>query len=133
MYTNGDRNPADTGDIAVYSYCVRGDATCGVGNPLINPVSTFFYLLPGFYVHAFLTYRINEYSIAKEWKSDSGNTTYIVYDGGNPWGMMLRDLGIPVPKEVDDVLSASCRCPCPVTGRPSPTCASRCPTHSDNS
>lgn len=113
MYTNGDRNPADTGDIAVYSYCVRGDATCGVGNPLINPVSTFFYLLPGFYVHAFLTYRINEYSIAKEWKSDSGNTTYIVYDGGNPWGMMLRDLGIPVPKEVDDVLSALVPVPMP--------------------
>ncbi|WP_244332610.1 PE-PPE domain-containing protein [Gordonia polyisoprenivorans] len=113
MYTNGDRNPADTGDIAVYTYCVRGDATCGVGNPLINPVSTFFYLLPGFYVHAFLTYRINEYSIAKEWTSDSGNTTYIVYDGGNPWGMMLRDLGIPVPKEVDDVLSTLVPVPMP--------------------
>ncbi|OPX10880.1 hypothetical protein B1964_23075 [Gordonia sp. i37] len=113
MYTNGDRNPADTGDIAVYSYCVRGDATCGVGNPLINPVSTFFYLLPGFYVHAFLTYRINEYSIAKEWTSESGNTTYIVYDGGNPWGMMLRDLGIPVPKEVDDVLSTLVPVPMP--------------------
>lgn len=120
MYTNGDRNPADTGDIEVISYCVRGDATCGVGNPFTNPVGTFFYLLPGFYVHAFLTYRINEYEIIDKWSSTQtdrgcgcGNTTYVVYDGGNPWGMMLRDLGIPVPKAADAVLSAIIPVPMP--------------------
>lgn len=120
MYTNGDRNPADTGGIEVISYCVRGDATCGVGNPFTNPVGTFFYLLPGFYVHAFLTYRINEYEIIDKWSSTQtdrgcgcGNTTYVVYDGGNPWGMMLRDLGIPVPKAADAVLSAIIPVPMP--------------------
>lgn len=111
MYTNGDRDASGTGDIAVYSYCVRGDATCGVGNPLVNPVSTFFYLVPGFYVHAFLNSRINEYEISDTWTD--GNTTYIVYDGGNPWGMMLRDMGFWVPEEFDDALSAAIPVPMP--------------------
>ncbi|AZG46429.1 cutinase family protein [Gordonia insulae] len=111
MYTNGDRDTADTGDVEVHSYCVRGDATCGVGNPFANPVSTFFYLIPGFYVHAFLTYRINEYDVAKTWTEN--NTTYTVYDGGNPWGMVLRDLGVPVPKEFDDFVSAVVPVPMP--------------------
>ncbi len=92
IYTNGDRDPADTGDIQVISYCVRGDATCGVGNPIAHPVSTLFYLLPGFYVHGFLNDDINDYDQAAEWTV--GNTTYVVLDGGNPWGMMLRDLGV---------------------------------------
>ena len=42
MYTNGDRDPADTGDIQVISYCVRGDATCGVGNPFAHPYPRSF-------------------------------------------------------------------------------------------
>ena len=118
MYTNGDRDVADTAGIKVVSYCVRGDATCGVGNPFTNPVGTFFYLVPGFYVHAFLTYRINEYDIAvdadgKKMEWDNGDTHYVVYDGGNPWGMMLRDLGIPVPKAADAVLSAIIPVPMP--------------------
>ncbi|GAC67048.1 PE-PPE domain-containing protein [Gordonia soli] len=128
MYTNGDRNPADTGDIRVESYCVRGDATCGVGNPFADPFSTFFYLVPGFYVHAFLTYRINEYDIEKQWMSDTGNTQYTVYNGGNPWGMMLRDIGIPIPTEFDDILDELVPVPMPgekttktIGGRPIPT------------
>ncbi|MGC4933250.1 hypothetical protein ACLQ3C_06165 [Gordonia sp. DT30] len=117
LYTNGDRDPADTGDIPVYSYCVRGDPTCGAGNPLVNPISTFFYLAPGFYVHGSLNQHINEYTITKEWTSQEagagGNTHYIVYEGGNPWGMMLRDLGIPVPREFDEALSALVPVPMP--------------------
>ncbi|MGV9709435.1 hypothetical protein ACWDTI_02050 [Gordonia sp. NPDC003424] len=124
MYTNGDRDAAATGDIAVRSYCVRGDATCGVGNPLANPASTLFYLLPGFYVHAFLNSRINEYKVEKTW--DDGHTHYVVYNGGNPWGMMLRDRGVPVPRTVDDLLDTAVPVPMPGEqatsgGRPVPT------------
>ena len=124
IYTNGDRDPADTGDIQVISYCVRGDATCGVGNPIANPVSTLFYLLPGFYVHGFLNDDVNDYDQAAEWTV--GNTTYVVLDGGNPWGMMLRDLGVPVPKEFDTALSTLVPVPMPgqqatVAGQPIPT------------
>jgi hypothetical protein len=120
IYTNGDRDPADTGDIQVISYCVRGDATCGVGNPIANPVSTIFYLLPGFYVHGFLNDDINDYDETAEWTV--GNTTYVVLDGGNPWGMMLRDLGLPVPTEFDTALSTVVPVPMPgqhtVAGQP---------------
>ena len=124
IYTNGDRDPADTGDIQVISYCVRGDATCGVGNPIANPVSTIFYLLPGFYVHGFLNDDINDYDETAEWTV--GNTTYVVLDGGNPWGMMLRDLGLPVPTEFDTALSTVVPVPMPgqqatVAGQPVPT------------
>ena len=124
IYTNGDRDPADTGDIQVISYCVRGDATCGVGNPIADPVSTLFYLLPGFYVHGFLNDDINDYDKTAEWTV--GNTTYVVLDGGNPWGMMLRDLGVPVPKEFDTALSTLIPVPMPgeqvtVAGQPIPT------------
>ena len=124
MYTNGDRDPADTGDIQVISYCVRGDATCGVGNPFAHPVSTIFYLAPGFYVHAFLNGDINDYDETAEWTV--GNTTYVVLDGGNPWGMMLRDLGLPVPSEFDAALSTLVPVPMPgeqatVAGQPVPT------------
>ena len=124
IYTNGDRDPADTGDIQVISYCVRGDATCGVGNPIANPVSTLFYLLPGFYVHGFLNDDINDYDKTAEWTV--GNTTYVVLDGGNPWGMMLRDLGVPVPTEFDTALSTLVPVPMPgqqatVAGQPIPT------------
>ncbi|MCH5641076.1 PE-PPE domain-containing protein [Gordonia sp. ABSL49_1] len=133
MYTNGDRDTDDMEGIKVISYCVRGDATCGVGNPFTNPIGTFFYLIPGFYVHAFLTYRINEYEVIDTWSSQApdrgcgcGNTTYVVYDGGNPWEMMLRDLGIPIPTEVDDILSAIIPVPMPgeqstIAGVPVPT------------
>src|SRR6478752_2135527 len=124
MYTNGDRAPADTGDIQVISYCVRGDATCGVGNPFAHPVSTLFYLAPGFYVHAFLNDDVNDYDQTAEWTV--GNTTYVVLDGGNPWGMMLRDLGLPVPTEFDTALSTLVPVPMPgeqaaVAGQPVPT------------
>jgi hypothetical protein len=124
IYTNGDRDPADTGDIQVISYCLRGDATCGVGNPIANPVSTIFYLLPGFYVHGFLNDDINDYDETAEWTV--GNTTYVVLDGGNPWGMMLRDLGLPVPTEFDTALSTVVPVPMPgqqatVAGQPVPT------------
>ena len=55
-----------------------------------------------------LSYRATTFYPAKDAlpESSTEEVAYIVYDGGNPWGMMLRDLGIPVPKEVDDVLSA---------------------------
>ena len=124
MYTNGDRDPADTGGIQVISYCVRGDATCGVGNPIAHPVSTIFYLVPGFYVHAFLNDDINDYEETAEWTVE--NTTYVVLDGGNPWGMMLRDLGLPVPTEFDTALSRLVPVPMPgeqaiAAGRPVPT------------
>lgn len=124
MYTNGDRDPADTGDIAVISYCVRGDATCGAGNPFAHPVSTIFYLAPGFYVHSFLHGDINDYDQTAEWTV--GNTTYVVLDGGNPWGMMLRDLGLPVPTEFDTALNTLIPVPMPgqqatVAGQPVPT------------
>ncbi|MYR07235.1 hypothetical protein GTV32_13370 [Gordonia sp. SID5947] len=116
MYTNGDRDPADTGDIKVISYCVQGDATCGVGNPFADPIGTFFYLIPGFYTHAFLESHVNDYTEVKKWDSDDGNTTYVVLKGdggGNPWGMMLRDVGIPVPKEVDEALNTLIPVPMP--------------------
>ena len=124
IYTNGDRDPADTGDIRVISYCVRGDATCGVGNPIAHPVSTIFYLAPGFYVHGFLNDDINDYDETAEWTV--GNTTYVVLDGGNPWGMMLRDLGLPFPTEFDTALSTLVPVPMPgqqatVAGRLVPT------------
>ena len=55
-----------------------------------------------------------------------GNTTYVVLDGGNPWGMMLRDLGLPVPTEFDTALSTVVPVPMPgqqaaVAGQPVPT------------
>ncbi|MDL9935210.1 PE-PPE domain-containing protein [Gordonia sp. ABSL1-1] len=124
LYTNGDRDAADLDGIQVYSYCVRGDSACGIGNPLVHPVATIFYLLPGFYLHGSLNDQINEYEIVREW--DDGSTHYVVYDGGNPWGMMLRDLGIPVPEEVDDIVDALIPVPMPgeqatIAGHPVPT------------
>jgi hypothetical protein len=108
----------------VISYCVRGDATCGVGNPIANPGSTIFYLLPGFYVHGFLNDDINDYDETADWTV--GNTTSVVLDGGNPWGMMLRDLGLPVPTGFDTALSTVVPVPMPgqqatVAGQPVPT------------
>lgn len=111
MLTNGDRDPADLGDAEVYSYCVRGDATCGVGNPLADPLGTLFYLAPGFYLHANMNDDLNDFTEVRRWSSkdgclaNCGNTTYVVYDGGNPWAMMLRDNGVPVSREVDYVIS----------------------------
>ncbi|MEE3853353.1 PE-PPE domain-containing protein [Gordonia sp. LSe1-13] len=124
IYTNGERDPASTGDIEVISYCVRGDYICGLGNPLAHPFETIFYLLPGTIVHAVLGDRVNQYEVVDEW--EDGNTTYVILDGGNPWGMMLRALGVPVPTEVDDVLSALVEVPMPgrestLRGYPIPT------------
>ncbi len=116
MYTNGNRDPADTGGIHVISYCVRGDATCGVGNPFADPVGTAFYLIPGFFTHAFLQPYVNDYTVTKTWQSATGNTTYVVLEGdggGNPWGMMLRALGVPAPREFDETLNAAVPVPMP--------------------
>ena len=95
-----------------------------MGNPFAHPVSTIFYLAPGFYVHAFLNGDINDYDETAEWTV--GNTTYVVLDGGNPWGMMLRDLGLPVPNEFDNALSTLVPVPMPgqqatVADQPVPT------------
>ncbi|MCH5641075.1 PE-PPE domain-containing protein [Gordonia sp. ABSL49_1] len=124
LYTNGPRDESATGDIEVISYCVRGDSGCGLGNPLAHPFETAFYLLPGFYIHGANGNYVNQYTVIKTWKVD--NTTYVVLDGGNPWGMMLRGMGIPVPPEFDAVLSALVPVPVPgeaatVAGQPVPT------------
>ncbi|GED96102.1 hypothetical protein nbrc107697_01410 [Gordonia crocea] len=103
LYTNGERDTAGTGDIPVTSICVVGDTTCGMANPLVHPISWAFYFLPGFYVHGNMYDDAGTFTQVDEFTS--GNTTFVVLDGGNPWGMMLRDLGVPVPREVDDVLN----------------------------
>ncbi|MFT4199736.1 hypothetical protein [Gordonia sp. (in: high G+C Gram-positive bacteria)] len=104
FYTNGERDPAGTGDIPVTSVCLVGDTTCGMANPLARPVSFLVYFAPGFYIHANMYEHVGDYDVVKT--TTAGNTTFVVVDGGNPWGMMLRDLGLPVPREFDDVLSA---------------------------
>ena len=111
LYTNGPRDESATGDIEVISYCVRGDSGCGLGNPLVHPFETAFYLLPGFYIHGANGNYVNQYPVVKKWTV--GHTTYVVLDGGNPWGMMLRGLGIPVPPEFDAILSALVPVPMP--------------------
>ncbi|GAA3704809.1 PE-PPE domain-containing protein [Gordonia hankookensis] len=111
LYTNGARDESDTGGVTVISYCVRGDSACGLGNPLVHPFETAFYLLPGFYIHGADGDYVNQYTEVDRWTV--GNTTYVVLDGGNPWGMLLRGLGVPVPTEFDTVLSALVRVPMP--------------------
>lgn len=103
LYTNGERNTADTGDIEVTSVCIIGDTTCGMANPLAQPVSWLFYFLPGFYVHGNMYDDAGDFTVVSAEKH--GNTTFVVLDGGNPWGMMLRDVGLPVPNEFDELLN----------------------------
>nr|WP_301547014.1 PE-PPE domain-containing protein [Gordonia sp. X0973] len=103
LYTNGERDPYDTGDIGVTSICIIGDTTCGMANPLARPISFLVYFLPGFYIHANMYDDAGKFAVVSE--QTVGNTKYVILDGGNPYGMMLRDLGIPVPKEFDEVMN----------------------------
>ncbi|MFT4126617.1 MAG: hypothetical protein QM662_10355 [Gordonia sp. (in: high G+C Gram-positive bacteria)] len=110
-YTNGPRNEADTGDIRVISYCIRGDTVCGMGNPLADPFATAFYALPGATIHGKKGDLVNQYPVEKTWTV--GNTTYVVLDAGNPWGVWARSKGIDVPHSVDDTLDALVPVPMP--------------------
>lgn len=103
LYTNGERDPYDTGDIGVTSICIIGDTTCGMANPLARPISFLVYFLPGFYIHANMYDDAGKFAVVSE--QTVGNTKYVILDGGNPYGMMLRDLGIQVPKEFDEVMN----------------------------
>ena len=101
-YTNGPRDESSTGDIRVISYCVRGDSVCGLGNPLAHPLTSAFYFLPGATIHGQKGNLVNQYRVVST--KEVGATTYVVLDGGNPQGIFLRSLGIPVPPEFDDAL-----------------------------
>ncbi|NNG96052.1 PE-PPE domain-containing protein [Gordonia araii] len=105
LYTNGERDPAGTGGIAVTSICVIGDQTCGMANPLADPVGFLVYFVPGFYIHGNMYQHAGEWEVVSEKKSADGNTTFVVLDGGNPWGMVLREFGVPVPKEFDEAMN----------------------------
>lgn len=126
-YTNGARDESDTGDIHVISYCVRGDSVCGMGNPLAHPLATAFYFLPGATIHGQKGNLVNQYEVAST--REVGNTTYVVLDGGNPWGIFLRSLGIAVPPEFDDALDALV--PVPEPGEASTIAGVRVPTPRD--
>ena len=98
-YTNGPRDESSTGDIRVISYCVRGDSVCGLGNPLAHPLTSALYFLPGATIHGQKGNLVNQYRVVST--KEVGATTYVVLDGGNPQGIFLRSLGIPVPPEFD--------------------------------
>lgn len=123
-YTNGARDESDTGDIQVISYCVRGDSVCGLGNPLAHPLTSAFYFLPGATIHGQKGNLVNQYQVVST--REVGNTTYVVLDGGNPYGIFLRSLGIPVPPEFDDVLDALV--PVPEPGEASTVAGVKVPT-----
>ncbi|MGV9479395.1 hypothetical protein [Gordonia aichiensis] len=126
-YTNGPRDESGTGDIRVISYCVRGDSVCGLGNPLVHPFATAFYFLPGATIHGQKGNLVNQYEVASA--KEVGNTTYVVLDGGNPWGIFLRSLGFAVPPEFDDALDALV--PVPEPGEASTIAGVRIPTPRD--
>ncbi|MEP9394567.1 hypothetical protein ABLE94_20245 [Gordonia sp. VNK1] len=111
VYTNGPRDESATGDIRVISYCVRGDAVCGLGNPLAHPFATLFYLGPGATIHGQKGDLVNQYDVISQ--TQVGATTYVVLDGGNPWGIFLRSMGIPVPTAFDDALDELVPVPMP--------------------
>lgn len=104
LATNGPHDPADTGSIPIVSQCIMGDPVCG-----FNPynVSSYFYALPGFFeLHSKQYGNVPDMTIVKQWTE--GSTTYQALDpGANPWGMLLRDVGIPVPKQFDEALTAA--------------------------
>lgn len=109
--TGGPRDPSATPGVRVVSYCIRGDSVCGTANPIADPLAAAFYFGPGYYVHAFMYPKVGQYRQVKTWRT--GNTEYYVYDGGNPVGIMLRDLGIPVDRQFDDAVSKAIPVPMP--------------------
>lgn len=113
-YTNGPRDEAETGNVRVISYCIRGDVVCGMGNPLANPLAWAFYAGPGATIHGKLGDQVNKYPVERTWTT--GNTTYVVLDGGNPWGMWLRKEGVPLPANFDSTVDRLV--PVPEPGEP---------------
>ncbi|GAB19579.1 hypothetical protein GOEFS_092_00040 [Gordonia effusa NBRC 100432] len=109
--TDGPREPSDMTGVRVVSYCIRGDSMCGLANPMADPIAAAFYFAPGYYVHAFMYPKVGSYRQVKTWRD--GDTEYHVYDGGNPVGIMLRDMGVPVDKRFDDAVSRAVRVPMP--------------------
>lgn len=109
--TGGPRDPSAPPGVRVVSYCIRGDSVCGTANPIADPLAAAFYFGPGYYIHAFMYPKVGRYRQVKNWRS--GNTEYYVYDGGNPVGIMLRDLGIPVDRKFDDAVSKAIPVPMP--------------------
>ena len=123
-YTNGPRDESSTGDIRVISYCVRGDSVCGLGNPLAHPLTSALYFLPGATIHGQKGNLVNQYRVVST--KEVGATTYVVLDGGNPQGIFLRSLGIPVPPEFDDALDTLV--PVPEPGEASKNAGEKLPT-----
>ncbi|NMO01681.1 PE-PPE domain-containing protein [Gordonia sp. TBRC 11910] len=122
--TDGPRDPADLKGTKVISYCIRGDSVCGLANPIADPAAAALYFVPGYYVHAFIYPQVGKFKQVKNWRD--GDTRYYVYDGGNPLGIMLRDLGVPVGKNFDDAVSKAVPVPMPGdvatnNGKPVPT------------
>ncbi|WP_059035773.1 PE-PPE domain-containing protein [Gordonia desulfuricans] len=121
LFTNGPRDESATGDIDVIQYCVRGDAVCGMGNPLADPFASAFYLIPGATIHGKLGDQVNTYPVERTWTV--GNTTYVVLDAGNPWGVELRRNGVRLPKDFDATLDRLV--PVPVPGQAAHDAAGR--------
>lgn len=105
IYTAGDREPGDAdSNVKVISVCVKTDPTCGFD---AYSFSSWFYLLPGFYGHGQFYQNLDNNAVSNTWTD--GNTTYVVLEpdnGENPWGYVLRAIGLPVPKEFDRALTA---------------------------
>lgn len=124
-YTNGPRDPAATGSTRVISYCIKGDLVCDMANPIADPLGWAFYLAPGATIHGKFGDQVNKFPVERTWSS--GNTTYVVLDGGNPWGMWLRKEGVPLPANFDETLDRLI--PVPEPGQPSTDAAgNRVPT-----
>lgn len=71
-----------------------------------NPYSfsSWFYLPSTIVVHSFDYDNLNDNQVLKTWAD--GNTTYVALaPGGNPYGMLLRMIGIPVEPAFDDMLT----------------------------
>lgn len=105
IYTAGDREPGDAdSNIKVISVCVKTDPTCGFD---AYSFSSWFYLLPGFYGHGQFYQNLDNNAVSSTWTV--GNTTYVVLEpdnGENSWGYAARAFGLPVPMELDKVLTA---------------------------
>lgn len=105
IYTAGERTPGDANsNVKILSICVKTDPTCGFN---AYEFSSWFYLLPGFYGHGQFYQNLDNNAVSRTWTV--GNTTYMVLEpdnGENPWGYLLRAIGLPVPKEFDKALTA---------------------------
>lgn len=99
VQTNGQRNPADTGEIQVTSVAIIGDPVTGLETWYLNPVGFVVNSVSGFFmIHSGLgeqsANNLDELEVLKTWRN--GNTTYVVYNAEHPMVQLLRYIGVSV-------------------------------------